>query len=99
MDPTALATAAVAFLTPYLTKAGTKAAEEVGKNMPAYAGKLWTAITGKFSGQPAAEVAAKDLLDKPEDSDNQAGLRKELRKVFGGRCGLYRAACGVVAAG
>ena len=84
MEPTTttLAASAIAFLSPYLVKAGTKAAEEVGKQLPVYVGKVWTAIADKFKGRPAAEEAVQDLLDKPEDEDNQASLRKELRKVL-----------------
>lgn len=60
MDPLALATTAVTFLSPYLVKAGEKAAEKVGEKLPELAGKVWNAITAKFKGQPSAEEALKD---------------------------------------
>jgi len=82
MDPLTLATTAVTVLSPYLTKAGEKAVEEVGKKLPDQIGHMWRAITAKFAGKPAAEEAAKDLVATPDDRDNQAAFRKELRKVL-----------------
>ncbi len=82
MDPTALATAATALLAPYVAKAGEKLAEKVGEKLPEQMGKLWTAIAARFKGKPAAEEAAKDLAAKPDDEDNQAAFRKELKKLL-----------------
>ena len=82
MEVGTLATAAVSFLAPYLVKAGEKVAEKIGEQVPEAVGKVWTAITAKFHGKPAAEEAVKDLVAQPEDEDNQASFRKELRKVF-----------------
>ncbi len=82
MDSTALAAAATALLAPYIAKAGEKLAEKVGEKLPDQIGKLWTAIAGKFKGKPAAEEAAKDLAAKPDDEDNQAAFRKELKKLL-----------------
>lgn len=82
MDVTTLATAAVSFLSPYLVKAGEKAAEKVGEKLPESVGKVWTTITAKFHDKPAAAEAVKDLVAQPADEDNQASFRKELRKVF-----------------
>jgi hypothetical protein len=82
MEPIALATAAVAFLSPYLVKAGEKTAETIGEKLPEAVGKVWNAIIAKFRGNAAAETAVKDLVEAPEDDDNQAALRKELRKVL-----------------
>jgi hypothetical protein len=82
MDPVTVATAAVSVLSPYLVKVGEKAAEEVGKRLPDLPGKLWNAIIGKFRGKPAAEEAVQDLLANPDDDDNRAAFRKELRKVL-----------------
>jgi len=82
MEPTTLAASAVALLSPYLVKAGTKAAEEVGKKLPEYAGKMWTAITDKFKGKPAAEEAATELLEQPEDGVKQIVFQNQLHKAL-----------------
>jgi hypothetical protein len=81
MEPISLATAVVAFLSPYLVKAGEKTAETLGEKLPEAVGTLWRAITTRFKGDAAAETAVKDVLEAPQDADNQATLRKELRKV------------------
>ncbi len=81
MDPVSLAPAVLTTLAPYLTKAGGKLADALAENAPEYAGKLWTAIVEKFNSKPAAEEAARDLLENPADADNQAAFRKEIRKV------------------
>jgi hypothetical protein len=81
MDPVTLATAVLAVLSPYLVKAGEKLAEEVGGSLPENAGKLWTALSKKFKGKPAAEEAMADLAKKPDDEDNQAAVRKQIKKA------------------
>jgi hypothetical protein len=82
MDPLTLATAATALLSPYIVKFAEKGAEKLGEALPDGIGKLWTAIGDKFKGKPAAEEAAKDLAAKPDDADNQAAFRKELKKTL-----------------
>jgi hypothetical protein len=82
MEPTTLAASAIALLSPYLAKAGTKAADEVGKKLPEYAAKIWTAIRDKFKGKPAAEEAVQDLLEKPEDGMKQVVFQNQLLKVL-----------------
>ena len=82
MDPQTIATTAVSVIAPYLTKAGEKAVEEVGKKLPETVGKLWRSMQVRWSGKPAAEEAAKDLVAAPEEPDNQAVFRKELRKLL-----------------
>ena len=82
MEVLSLATAAVAFLSPYLVKAGEKAAEKIGEKMPEAVSKLWNTITAKFKGNPVAETAVNDLVAKPDDEDNLAAFRKELRKLL-----------------
>ncbi len=85
MDPVTIATiasSATALLVPYLTKAGEKAAEEVGRKLPEKAGKMWHAITARFRGKAPAEEAVRDLVANPEDRDNEASFRKELRKLI-----------------
>ena len=41
MDALSLATSAVTILSPYLVKAGEKAAEKIGGILPEAAGKVW----------------------------------------------------------
>lgn len=82
MDSLTLATTASSYLTPYLIKAGEKAAEEVGKKLPDLVGRMWNAITARFKGKPAAEEAVKDFVAKPDDQLNQAAFAKELRKAL-----------------
>jgi hypothetical protein len=82
MEPLTIATTAVAFLSPYLVKIGEQAAEKVGEKLPEAVGKVWNAIVTKFKGKAAAEEAVKDLVAKPDDEDNRAAFRKELRKVL-----------------
>lgn len=81
MDSTTLAAAAVAFLTPYLVKAGESLAGKMGQTLPENVGKLWKTIMDKFNGD-AAEVAAQDIAANPTDKDNIASFRKELRKAL-----------------
>jgi hypothetical protein len=82
MEPVTIATTAVALLSPYLMKAGEKAAETIGEKLPANVGKVWTAITSKFRGQPAAEAVTADLVAQPNDEDNQTAFRIQLKKVL-----------------
>jgi hypothetical protein len=88
MDPATLAATILAVLTPYLVKAGGKLAEEVGENLPENAGKLWAALAKKFKGKPAAEEAITDLAKKPDDEDNQAAVRKQIKKAVEEEPGL-----------
>ena len=81
MDPVTLATTVLAVLTPYLAKAGEKLANNVIDNLPEHAGKLWAALANKFKGKPAAEEAMTDLAKKPDDEDNQAAVRKQIKKA------------------
>jgi len=82
MDPATLALTVTTFLSPLIAKAGEKAAEEVGKKLPEAAGKLWQAVAARFSGQPAAEGAAKELAAKADDQDNQEAFTVQLRKIL-----------------
>jgi hypothetical protein len=65
VEPVAIASAVAKFLTPYVVKAGGKAAEEVGKKLPEMVGKVWNAVTARFRGKPAAKEAVKDLVVNP----------------------------------
>ena len=82
MEPLTIATTAVAFLSPYLVKAGEKAAEEVGKKLPEAAARVWNAIMTRFRGNVVAEAAVKDLAEKPGDQLNQSTFANQLRKAL-----------------
>jgi hypothetical protein len=82
MHPAALAATALTLLAPLLAKAGEKAAEKIGASLPDAAGALWTKIQARFAGNPAAETALKDAAANPQDEDNIASLRKELKKTL-----------------
>ena len=75
MDPVTIATAAVAFLSPYLLEGGKAAAKKAGES-------LWAALERRFKDKPVPETALKDLQADPQDPDNQAALRKELKKAL-----------------
>ncbi len=82
MDSITVATTAVAFLAPYLVKAGEKAVEEVGKKLPGFAANMWNAITARFKGSPAAEETVQDFAAKPEDQLIQSAFANQLRKIL-----------------
>jgi hypothetical protein len=77
-----LATTAVALLSPYLLKAGEKAAEEVGKKLPETAVRVWNAIMTRFRNNMVAEAAVQDLTEKPGDQLNQSTFANQLRKLL-----------------
>ncbi len=97
-NPRALAealTQALAPLLPYLAqKAGDTATEEGMK-------KVWKAFWGKLRArtvdQPAAREAMEDAEADPEDTDNLAALRKELRKLLAADPELREEAAGLLA--
>ena len=89
MDINALAsslTTALVPLLPYLLKAGDKAAEETGKAVAGqgweWAKSLWTKLKPKVEAKPEALVAARDVAQTPEDTDLQAVLRVQLKKLL-----------------
>jgi hypothetical protein len=75
VDPVTIATAVVAFLSPYLAEAGRAAAKKGGE-------VLMAALERRFKDKPVPETALKDMQTDPQDPDNQASLRKELKKVL-----------------
>jgi hypothetical protein len=75
MDLAAIATAVVAFLSPYLIEGGKAAAKKVGQ-------ALVGAIERRFQGKPAAQEALDDLKSEPQDDDVQAALRVQLKKAM-----------------
>ena len=74
----ALATSAVTLLSPLLSKALDKSAEELGKSAA-------TSVLSKLKSilSPAkAKEALEDLAQQPSDADAQAALRIQLRKAM-----------------
>jgi hypothetical protein len=91
MDNTMLVQNLSAFLAPflpYLLKTSEKAIEEVGKQLGADAWRrasvLWGKLRTKMEANPAAQEAAQDVANAPEDADAQAALRLQLRKLLSG---------------
>jgi hypothetical protein len=82
MDPVTLAAAATSILLPYIAKAGKILIEDVAKQLPDAAGKLWDKISEKFQAKPAAQDAAQDLVGKADDKDNQEAFALQLRKLL-----------------
>jgi hypothetical protein len=82
MDPATLAAGVTSFLAPYLVKAGQALANEAMEHLPEGVNKVWSYVTEKFQGKPAAQEAAKDMASNAKDEDNQAAFRKELRKLL-----------------
>ena len=80
MDPVALASGAVTFVTPYLLDFGKDAAKEAASD----AGKsVWGWIKGKLTSPAGAEAVsdAESAPDKPENAQAlQAALTKALTK-------------------
>ena len=69
-------------LQPYLPMIATKAAGEIGKELPAAVGKVWGALKSKFDNKQAAKEALTDLLKSPDDSDLQAAFRVQVKKIL-----------------
>lgn len=86
MDVATLAKDVAAFLTPflpYLLKAGETAAEGVwGQAAWESVKALWGKLRPKVEARPAAQEAAQELADHPDDEDAQAALRLQLRKIL-----------------
>lgn len=82
MDPITLAASVTAFLAPYLVKAGAKMADEAVEHLPEAVAGLWKAISERFKSKPEATAAANDLTAKPDEPDNQADFRKQLRRLL-----------------
>ena len=82
MDPATLAVTATTLLAPYIAKAGKVVLQDVSKQLPDVAGKLWDKIAGKIKDKPAAREAARDLVGNADDKDNQAAFEIQLRKML-----------------
>ena len=81
MIDAALAASAVAMLTPYVARGGEALAEKLGEEVGSRLAQLWDAVKAKLGAAGAAKDVA-NFEGAPEDEDNQAGLRKELKKVL-----------------
>ena len=79
MDPITIATAATSLLAPYNKKAGAAALDKLAEQLPESIGKVWNAISNR--SQSAVEAAG-DLANKPDDSDNEVFLKKQLQKAL-----------------
>jgi hypothetical protein len=75
-----LAATAVSLLAPYLVKAAGKGAEQVGTEVASRLAKLYDTLKAKLTGLAAKALA--DLEKAPEDTDAQATLRQQLKKVL-----------------
>ena len=78
----ALVSTAWTVLQPYLPLLATKAAEEVGKNIPTTVGKIWGAIKKKFDTKEAAREALEDLLKDPKSEESQMVFKVQLKKAL-----------------
>lgn len=81
MDIAALATSAVALLSPYLVKGSEEFAKKVGGATFDGVGKLAALVKGKLTGAAAAETVS-DLEAKPEDERRQGALSVQLEKAL-----------------
>ena len=68
---------------PYLVETGKKAGDKVvGEAALAGAKKVWGKLRGKVEEKPEAAEAVRDLAEDPDDSDLQAALRVQLKKIL-----------------
>jgi hypothetical protein len=81
MDPSTIATTAVACLTPYLVEGGKAAAKKVGGAVGEKVMKLYDTLKAKLIHTPACEALA-DLESAPKDADLQATMRVQLKKTL-----------------
>lgn len=93
LDPasiTLLTTTAIKFLVPYFEEAAKGFAKEAGGELgktsssalAEHGTHLFDTLKAKFQGKPAAETALVDLSKEPKDEDNQAAVRKEIKKAI-----------------
>jgi len=75
MDAATIATAVVAFLSPYLVEGGKAVAKKAGE-------ALFATLEPRFKNKPAAQEALSDMKNNPQNSDFQAALRVQLGKAL-----------------
>lgn len=85
MDLTML-TAFLAPCLPILLKAGQRVAEDAADAMSGevleHAQRLWGRLREKIGGKPAAEEAARDVAERPDDQRARAALELQLEKLL-----------------
>jgi hypothetical protein len=81
-DPAALATTAVAMLSPYLAAGGTEAAKALGKESAAGVVKLLGWLKARLAGSGAEALA--EVEAAPQDVDAQGALRIQVRRLLEG---------------
>lgn len=81
-DARALAQQVTTALQPYVPLFTVEAVKATGKRVPAAIEKVWVFVKDRFAKKPAAEESLKDLLKNPDDSDLQAAVRVQLRKLL-----------------
>ena len=71
---------------PYLVKAGEKGAETIGEKLGSgtweTAKALWRLLNPIIEANPVVAAAARDMADEPDDTDAQAALRFQLKKLL-----------------
>ncbi|HVM71580.1 MAG TPA: hypothetical protein VMT91_07450 [Anaerolineales bacterium] len=88
--PTLVATA-WSVLQPQLAQLAHRAAEEVKKDVPAAASKLWEAIRKKFDAKAAAKEILDELLKNPSDKGIAGTFQRQLKKELEGETSLLLA--------
>jgi hypothetical protein len=89
MDAKLLADAVMIFLAPalpFLVSGGEEAVRRAGKKIGEdgleIAKKLWEKLRPKVEASPRAQEAATEAAAQPDDSDAQAALRLQIRKIL-----------------
>ncbi len=71
---------------PYLVKAGEKGAETIGERLGSgtweTAKALWRLLNPIIEANPVVAAAARDMAEEPDDTDAQAALRFQLKKLL-----------------
>ena len=95
-DPATLAAAAVALLSPYLVAGATEAAKTVGKEAATGGLQVLGWLRSKLTGAGAAALA--EAEQAPQDTDAQAALRLQVRKLLEGDAALATELAALLAA-
>jgi cation diffusion facilitator CzcD-associated flavoprotein CzcO len=86
MDPGVLATSAIAFLVPYLAKAGKAVMDRIGNDVAEAASSrvdaLYQAIKRRLGGDDYGSQSLKRLEEKPDLEERQAALKGVLKEQF-----------------
>lgn len=80
VEPISVAAMAIAFLTPYLVKAGESFAEKAGEAVAEKVGALYRTIKGKFAGDSYAEQTLLRLEESPDAKGRQSALENLLNE-------------------